>query len=396
MWKTARIALKVAGLLGAAPLLAASPTPGVDGPVHALAPDTNKIFVGGNFSNASDLAASNIAMWDGAMWHALGAGVNGTVRAIMVADGRVYVGGEFSLAGTTPVHNLAMWDGSVWSDVGGGIVGPAPVVKALALDATGLLVGGIFSQVGGSTPANGLARWTGATWEVLGGTPPGIEHDMHAIAPLGGPIYVGGILRFPGSPRPSEATLARATPFVLSDHAGSANADDECTGCASVDALVSDGTNLFVAGAFTTLGAVVLAGSPYEVVELANATVVVGLGDGSTTPRVAAGGVIAALAVSGSDLYAGGNVDRIRDVAVGHIARWDGSAWQPLGTGLDAPVHAIAISEGTVYAGGEFVTADGVTVNRVARWNGITWSALVGATTPIEQHSWGRTKTIFR
>jgi hypothetical protein len=396
MRNTLAVIMAIAVPLLAAPLLAQTPPPGVDGPVHALAVDTNGVYVGGTFSNAAGITASSIAMWDGGMWHALGAGVNGTVRAIAIDGSNVYAGGEFSLAGGTPVNNLAVWNGSAWSDVGGGVQGTAPVVKVIAFDAAGVLVGGVFLQVGTSTAANGLARWTGSAWEVLGGMPPGIEHDLRAMVPLGGTLYVGGVLRFPASPRPSEATLARATPLVLSNHAGSANADDECTGCASVDALTTDGTNLFVAGAFTTLGDAVLSGSPYEVVKLANAITPVGLGTGVAAPTVATGGVIKSLALSGGELYAGGNLGLIRGVAVGHIARWNGTLWASLGAGVDAPVSAITVWNGTVYAGGEFVTAGGVIVNHVARWDGASWTALDPSLTPVEDTSWGQVKSLYR
>ncbi len=370
--------------------------PGVNGPVYALAADTSGVYVAGSFSSASGTAAANVALWDGTLWHALGGGINGTVRAIVVDNGDVFVGGAFTLAGSASVGGLAKWDGAGWSDVGGGVGGASSQVKSLVLDATGLLVGGVFSHVGASTPANGLARWTGSVWEVLGGIPPGIDHDIRAIVLLKDKIYVGGVLLFPGTSRPSEATLARATPFVLSDHAGSANADDECTGCASVDALATDGSSLFVAGAFTRLGQIVAVGSPYEVAELLGGTLPVGLGDGVTAPGVVGGGAIRALAVFGDDLYVGGVVGQIRGTLVNNIARWNGSAWSPLGGGVDKPVHALVIWNGSIHAGGEFLTAGGSTVNHVARWDGADWSSLQTNSTPVETRSWGALKGAYR
>jgi hypothetical protein len=43
---------------------------------------------------------------------------------------------------------------------------------------------------------------------------------------------------------------------------------------------------------------------------------------------------------------------------LGHVAVLEGTAWQQLGNGLDAPVHALLDVGGTLYAGGEFY-ADG-------------------------------------
>ncbi len=41
-----------------------------------------------------------------------------------------------------------------------------------------------------------------------------------------------------------------------------------------------------------------------------------------------------ALAVSGSSLYAGGYFNTAGAVAANLIAKWDGSAWSPLGSGI--------------------------------------------------------------
>lgn len=378
-------------------LMLASPAePGVDGAVYALAADSHGVYVAGDFAGAGGVAANNVARWDGSAWHALGDGVDGPVFAVLVDGDGLYAGGEFGTAGGAPAHNLARWDGAQWSDVAGGVSGPSARVQCLARDAAGLLVGGAFTEVGVSTPANGLARWTGLVWEVLGGFPPGIEHDIRAVVSFSGTIYVGGVLHFPGSTRPSEATLARATPLVLSDHAGSANANDECAGCASVDALATNGVDLFVAGAFTHLGEVTALGSPYEVVRLVNAAVPFGLGDGPTLPSVVGGGAIRALAASGGSLYAGGNVLQIRGVSVNHVARWNGAAWSALGSGVSAPVRTIVVWNGDVYAGGDFITAGGATVHHVARWDGSAWSPLAGVTTPVESRSWGSLKGIYR
>jgi hypothetical protein len=74
-----------------------------------------------------------------------------------------------------------------------------------------------------------------------------------------------------------------------------------------------------------------------------------------------------ALAVSGTDLYAGGT---------GGIAKWNGSAWSALGFGVPGSVFALAVSGTDLYAGGRFTTAGGVAANQIAKWDGNAWSAL--------------------
>jgi hypothetical protein len=75
------------------------------------------------------------------------------------------------------------------------------------------------------------------------------------------------------------------------------------------------------------------------------------------------------------DLVMGGNFAQAGGQMVYNIARWDGSAWHPMGTGFDAEVRALAVFQGELYAAGHF-TADGtgtVPFPGMARWNGSSW-----------------------
>ena len=85
-----------------------------------------------------------------------------------------------------------------------------------------------------------------------------------------------------------------------------------------------------------------------------------------------------AVAVSGSDVYVGGGfTDAGGNPNADRIARWDGSAWQALGSGLNSSVSAIAVSGTNVYVGGFFTDAGGnPNADRIARWDGSAWQAL--------------------
>jgi hypothetical protein len=68
---------------------------------------------------------------------------------------------------------------------------------------------------------------------------------------------------------------------------------------------------------------------------------------------------------------------------VDRVARWTGSAWEPLGSGVSGGVggsggvYALAASpDGSIYAGGSFTTAGGVSANNGARWTGASWEPL--------------------
>ncbi|MGH7869616.1 MAG: hypothetical protein ACREP9_18810, partial [Candidatus Dormibacteraceae bacterium] len=67
--------------------------------VYALAVSGSDLYVGGIFTTAGGIAATNIAKWDGSSWSALGSGANNAVDALAVSDSDLYAGGYFGTAG---------------------------------------------------------------------------------------------------------------------------------------------------------------------------------------------------------------------------------------------------------------------------------------------------------
>jgi hypothetical protein len=131
-----------------------------------------------------------------------------------------------------------------------------------------------------------------------------------------------------------------------------------------VIALAVSGSDLYAGGDFTTAG-----GTTVNRIAKWNGSAWSALGTGMNAS-------VYELVVSGSDLYAGGDFTTAGGVTANRIAEWNGSAWSALGTGMNAGVFALAVSGSDLYAGGDFTTADGVTANRIAKWNGSEWSAL--------------------
>ncbi len=77
------------------------------------------------------------------------------------------------------------------------------------------------------------------------------------------------------------------------------------------------------------------------------------------------------------DLVAGGVFQNAGGVPASFIARWDGTDWHAMGSGLDGVVYALAVTPGGgVIAGGGFFTAGGVPALDVARWDGTSWTAI--------------------
>ena len=68
------------------------------------------------------------------------------------------------------------------------------------------------------------------------------------------------------------------------------------------------------------------------------------------------------------NLYAGGYFTTAGGVSVNYIAKWDGTNWSSLGTGMSSTVTALAFDlSGNLYASGDFTTAAGAPVNRIAK-----------------------------
>lgn len=216
---------------------------GVNGPVHAIKSTPAGIFVGGNFTSIDGVEASNIALWNGFEWSALGKGTDKRVLALEW-DGKIlYVGGQFDYAGDRPRARVAQWQDGIWSDLGDPVsenfdggqvndirmhgaevlvagtfktIGKAAVygvaawkggfwtpmgggfdggVNALAVTDHGIFAGGRFASTGNGTTVNSIARWTGSDWEPLGS---GLTHrdgssgEVTSMAALGEEFFVAG------------------------------------------------------------------------------------------------------------------------------------------------------------------------------------------------------------
>src|SRR5436305_13261033 len=102
--------------------------------------------------------------------------------------------------------------------------------------------------------------------------------------------------------------------------------------------------------------------------------------DGRFTSSNGLNDYVSAIAVSGADVYIGGNFTTAGAVSANHIAKWNSTTntWSALGSGADNTINAITVSGSDLYVGGSFIVAGGVGVNHIAKWSIATntWSAL--------------------
>lgn len=340
--------------------------------VNALAVDGGTVYVGGLFSSAGGVVANHVArLLPGDTWSALGTGVsNGVsgdgVQALAVAGSEVYVGGRFfNAGGVSNSPKLARWSPTTgWSVPG--TIHQLGDVRDLRSDGTRVYAAGEFFQFSNGGPVYAVVAWnTGASaWENFGRA----AFNVHTVLPTSGGLFIGG--RFGATGGVTSNSLARynaATQLWVPLAVGPNSGVDGV-----VHALVVDGDDVFVAGAFTSVGTI----PAYGVARF-------NLSSGQWFPlgngyRNGVAGTGMALAVTPTHVWVGGNFVSAggefnigsSGVSANHVARFDRTTaqwWAPTGVGasgftpgVESPeVRAIAVAPNGVYVGGLFDTCSG-------------------------------------
>jgi len=296
-------------------------------------------------------------------------GLNGDCHSIAFdEDDNLYAGGEFMTADGVVAKRIAKWDGDIWSPLGAGfqgVSGGGATVYAISDDLTGkIYAGGDFRELGDGTDFRWIGEWD---WDVSSWVPMvGLNGTAYAIfVDATNTIYAGGA--FPA--------------FSPTNNVRRAIWNDDLGGYWSWQVL-SGGPGSWNGLCFTLTGDLddnLYAGGSFTIID-GNTVNRIAKWDGSSWSALGTGlnGTCREIAFdSGGNLYAGGEFTTAGGVTVNRIAKWDGSSWSALGAGLNNTCMAIAFdSDGNLYAGGEFTTAGGVTANRIAKWSGTSWSNL--------------------
>lgn len=296
-----------------------------------------------------------------------GKDMDDVVRALTVYPTDLIVGGTFVSAGCIRVGQVASWDGSSWDYLGCGVQSLPFGVYSLTVYAGDLIVGGYFFGAGcwPGIPANHIARWNGSSWSVLGtGMSGGLPVTIvYALTVYGGELIAGGNFHMAGGVTAN--CIARWNGSSWNNLAQGMSAFFYIP---MVFALEVYGSDLIAGGMFDTSGTA--------------RTNHIARWNGSTWLTMGSGmnSYVNALKVWGADLYAGGGFTQAGGTSANYIARWNGMTWSALGSGMSGgwitEVSALTVYNNELIAGGVFTHAGPVSVNHIARWNGGSWNAL--------------------
>ena len=372
-------------------LAAASWDPDGAGPLPA------RVVVAGGFQFAGGVQASGVAAFDPTTnrWSALDGGLvpGDLVRALATAPS-----GELVAVGNVAgaAERILRWNGSAWS-VLGTVTGTLDCVTILSNG--DVVAGGTFSAVDGQPIAN-LARWNGTAWSPMGSLAStrvralcvASNGDLLDAAVTSG--IVTDLKRWNGTTWTTFGTANSLVNTIVEQANGDVIAGGYFLSIdgvntspiarwngsswsalgsgivtlygAAVDSMVAhpDGS-LYISGAFVVIGGVQAIG-----VARWNGTSWSSLGSG-----IDQRGLALTLAPDGNSLVLGGNFTQAGGQRVERVAAWNGTAWSRLGSGVhDKVVDFASAPGGDLIAFGSFVQPGASTFAAIARWNGSSWS----------------------
>lgn len=308
--------------------------------------------------------SSSVYRWNGTAWVVMGLAFNSSVFALgSLPNGELVAGGPFTQTGSQFASFAARWTGSAWVQLGRGA---EDYVYCLGTTPTGELLGSSRKTINGVVLGARLDRYDGQAFVPLA---PGFNLDVYTMtAGSNGDVYAGGAFTSAGMSNAGRVARWDGTEWRALGDGVSYSTNPSFAAVNSVLELANG--DVVVGGFFNQAGGVPAAS--------------IARWNGKTWQPLGAGLGAAALCLAklaNGDIIAGGSFATAGGASASRIARWDGSAWHPLGSGIDPgnfyQVQSLSVMpNGDIIAGGNFPTAGGVSATGVARWDGTSWSPL--------------------
>jgi len=258
--------------------------------------------------------------------------------------------------------NWCKWTGSAYASL---ITGLNGWVSCMAEGPDGkIYVGGAFTDAGGVAGADYLARWNPVTeaWEaVIAGVNANVVGAMAFDA--NGDLYIAGDFLHLGDTNGNgivKVDISTGTVSSLSLGLSPIGSD--------VHAIAIDSNgDVYVGGSFSNASGV-----------LGTAFIAKWNGTGWSALSTGLNMTVCALEFApNGDLYIGGS---FTNTDYPYLCKWDGSAFSPVGnnTDINGAVHTLAFgASGYLYVGGDFTNAGGIAnADYIAKWTGSAWESL--------------------
>lgn len=383
---------------------------GVNESVTSLVVVGSSLYVGGFFTEANiggtQVRVNRVARYDTltGTWVGVGIsggnGVNDLVFDMALIGTDLYVGGTFTNAnegGTrVPASSLVRLNTitGAWTPVGfAGGNGVDGVVLTLAVLGTDLYIGGRFlaANTGGQLffASNVVMfRTTTSGWFQLGtSSGNGVDNEVKAFSVINGLLYVGGNFRTAGN-----GATAVTVNYVAVYNPVNNNWRSIGNGLGnglngSVNSLASQGTDLILAGDFTTAN---VGGALVEAQRVVRFSTTSSnwftIGSGAEGKKIA--GSVYRVFNLGGDVYFGGNFTVVDEngttifannlVAFSTLTGLWGRLAASTGEGANSDVYTMVRVGSKVYVGGRFNSIGGIAANYIAEYDLLTgsWSKL--------------------
>jgi hypothetical protein len=262
------------------------------------------------------IPANYISRWTGKNFESILGGANGSVYGVAISpENWLYVTGAFTSIGGVAANRVAYYNG-VWNAMGAGINNTGYAIEA-ASDGT-IYVGGNFTQAGGIN-ASKVAKWVGGAWYPMGSLQ-GLDNTVFTIKAKkdSSVVYIGGAFAW------ETGSIGTALSRV-----------------AAYDPLTNLFSSVFSAGGFDN-------------------------------------NVLQLVLSEDGILYACGDFTVSGTTPMNHIARYDGSQWASIGSGVSVAASSIfgmSVSKnGNILVGGRFQQIGGINARSLALWNGSVWT----------------------